>query len=232
MRRCRPRRGGGRRACATYRGSGSTGSAAGTRPGNTMRRVPGPSTPVDTSQPRTRRPSRGLRCRAAVRRAHGHELGTCAMTSSCLLPGEADEVDRVARHDGRRKRRVLLRGASWRPRASFGRARSRSYGSPALGDVAVEHPTRFPTRSSGVRPRPSGVTVVAEIPSSASSYGSFVTERAAAATPVRVAAVHRVRAGRERVARAAAARRVARVLAVDGTLLVIVSTDCVCTALR
>lgn len=43
-------------------------------------------------------------------------------------------------------------------------------------------PARFAIRSSGVRPRPSGVTVpVSEMPpsaSSASSYGNFATDSA------------------------------------------------------
>ena len=63
---------------------------------------------------------------------------------------------------------------------------------------------------------PSGATVlVSEMPSWAWSYGSLATDRARRDHAVGVAAVHRVGAGRERLAGAAAVRGVAGVLAVD-----------------
>jgi hypothetical protein len=97
---------------------------------------------------------------------------------------------------------------------------------------ASMRPTRFVTCSSLVRPRPEGTTVeVSEIPSIASEYGSFATDMAEASMPCE----SRPFIGLAPGANGSPARRPSGVLPVAlpyTTFEVIVSTDCVCSALR
>ena len=87
-------------------------------------------------------------------------------------------------------------------------------------------------RSSATRPRPFGTSdAVSEMPSAASRYGIFATDAAGGMDAVAVAAVHRVRARRERLAVPAAVRRVPVALPYT-TFDVIVRIDCVWMAWR